>query len=76
MEDFFNRNNAKKNNIKQILHRSVSATCGITEKEVTVPSEKVSSTINTLKKSGFSIVGTSYGKTKSKKVWFVGALRF
>ena len=76
MVNFFGRNQTNKQDIKAILHKSIAAQCGITEREVTVPSEKVSSTISKLKSSGYSIVGTSYGKTKTKKVWFVGAVRF
>ncbi len=58
--------------VKQILDRSIKATCGITEREVTVKSERVASTKTKLRSKGFVIIGTSEpGRTR--KVWFIRA---
>ena len=59
--------------IKDILKQSNKAICGFMEREVTVPTSRVSSTINKLKKEGFVIIGISYGNTKFKKIWFIRA---
>ncbi len=62
--------------INDLMKKSTKAVCGITERELSISKHKLSSTIKTLKKSGHYIVGTSYGKTPMKKVWFIkgGAL--
>ena len=57
--------------IKDILKHSTKATCGIMEREVNVPAMKVPKTINKLKRAGYRVIGTSYGRTKFKKIWFV-----
>lgn len=57
--------------IDEILRKSTKAICGITEREIRVPKIKVSPTIKTLKEKGFHVIGTSYGKTPTKKIWFI-----
>lgn len=61
--------------IDQLLKESGRAVCGISEREVVVPRKKLAPTIKNLKKSGFYVIGTSYGPGP-KKVWFTrpGAL--
>jgi len=56
--------------IQQLLARANHATCGITEKEVTVATKNLDNSINKLKNAGFHIVGTSYHKGPTKKIWF------
>lgn len=57
-----------KNNI---LKRATPAVCGITEKELTVPRKKLAVTIKKLQDKGMYVIGTSYGKTPNKKIWFI-----
>lgn len=56
--------------MKELLARADSAVCGISEKEVTVATKNLEASINKLKKGGFYIVGTSYHKGPTKKIWF------
>ncbi len=60
-----------KNNIKDLLKKSSKAVCGITERELVVPKGKLNPTIKKLKGAGYHVIGTSYGKTPTKKVWFI-----
>lgn len=57
--------------IKKIIDKSQRAVCGITEREVTVPKERVTKTIRLLEASGYHVVGISYGDTRMKKIWFI-----
>lgn len=57
--------------VRDILARSVGATCGISEREVTVATRNMEKTITKLKNAGFHIIGTSHGKTPTKKIWFI-----
>ncbi len=57
-----------KNNLLKKAHPAV---CGITEKELTVPRKQLAVTIKKLEKRGMFIIGTSYGKTPTKKIWFI-----
>ena len=57
--------------VKDLLKRASKAVCGITEKEVVVPRAKLNPTIKKLQKAGYHVIGTSYGKTPTKKVWFI-----
>lgn len=57
--------------INKILKRSTKAVCGVAEREVVVKSANLPKAINALKKSGHTIVGTSYGKKPNKKIWYV-----
>ncbi len=70
---FDTKHQNRKQKLQNILRKSTQATCGIMEKEVSVPAKDVPKTIKTLKSAGFFIVGTSHGKTQSKKVWFIRA---
>ena len=56
--------------VEDIVRRSSQASCGLTEREVTVKSENVASTIKKLKARGFFVVGVSHGNSRTKKVWF------
>ncbi len=57
--------------VKDILSRSIPATCGISEREVTVATQNMDKAIRKLKNAGFHIIGTSHGKTPTKKIWFI-----
>ena len=57
--------------IKDLIRKSSKAVCGITERELTVPKEKLNPTIKKLQKAGYYVIGTSHGKTRTKKVWFI-----
>lgn len=59
--------------IKKILSRSHSATCGIMEREINVKTENLAKTKATLKNKGFVIIGTSEPNGRSRKVWFIRA---
>ncbi len=61
----------KEQTIKDILRRSTSATCAFSEKELTVKSKEVVPIAKKLKKAGYFVIGTSYGKTPTKKIWFI-----
>lgn len=76
--DFFNSNDRKKlldgarrQGVQDILQRSNKAVCAVMEREVTVSSSEVASTITRLKNQGFMIIGTSHGNTPTKKIWFI-----
>lgn len=56
--------------IKQLLARANPAVCGISERQVIVSSKNLHPSITKLEKSGFHIIGTSYGKGP-KKIWFI-----
>jgi hypothetical protein len=56
---------------KELVKRSSKAVCGITERELTVKKEKLPGTIKKLERAGYYVIGTSYGKTPTKKVWFI-----
>lgn len=57
--------------VKDILARSVGATCGISEREVTVATQNMKKTISKLKNAGFHVIGTSYASGPTKKIWFI-----
>ncbi len=59
------------NDIDRILKRSVSATCGIMERQINVRNENIAETKATLKSKGFIIIGTSEPNGKRRKVWFI-----
>lgn len=61
---------------KDLLEQSEPSACGIMEREISVPEEKVMSTMRRLRSAGLVIIGTSFGKSKFKKIWFVGSGRF
>ena len=61
----------RKRTVREILDLSVPAVCGIKEREVSVAVSRVPTTITTLKRAGFNIIGTSYGETPRKKIWFI-----
>jgi len=63
----------KNKNAEELVRRSSKAVCGIMEREITVPSSKVASSIRALKAKGFQIIGTSHGNTPTKKIWFIRA---
>ena len=56
--------------VKQLRARSIKATCGINEREVVVAARNVKLATDKLASAGFYIVGTSYGKTPTKKIWY------
>ncbi len=56
-----------------LLRRSSKAVCGVFEREILVPSEKVSVTKKRLRSRGFVIVGTSEPIGRNRKIWFVPA---
>ena len=57
-----------------LVSQSVSAVCGITEREITVPKSQHRSTIRKLDKKGYFIVGDSevpgIKQTGPIKIWF------
>ncbi len=57
--------------IDDILKRSHKAVCGITEREINVRAKELYPTVVKLEKSGFNVLGTSFGKTPIKKIWFI-----
>ena len=59
-------------NIKEILNKSTSATCGFMEREINVKDANVSRTKSTLRNAGFNVIGTSENDSgPSRKVWFI-----
>lgn len=56
--------------VKDLVKRSTRAFCGVNEKEVTVAARNVAKYAAKLKNAGYYIVGTSYGETPRKKIWF------
>ncbi len=66
----------KEQTTKQLINRSTRALCGANEREVTVAARNVDKAVKKLRNAGYYVVGTSYGKTQTKKVWFnpVGSL--
>lgn len=56
-----------------LLKKSTKATCGLFEREIVIPSKKVSVTKKRLRDKGFVIVGTSEPLGKTRKIWFVPA---
>ena len=63
----------RKRTAKEIIDLSTPAICGVSEREVSIRKERVPSTVKTLRKAGFYIVGESYGDTRIKKLWFTRA---
>ncbi len=57
--------------VKDLLKRASKAVCGITEKEVVVPKAKLGPSIKKLQRAGYHVIGTSHGKTQTKKIWFI-----
>ena len=61
-------------NKNNFIKASKRATCGITEREINVPSTKHRSTVMDLKKKGYYIVGDNVVpggmKRKNVKIWF------
>ena len=68
---FLNRFGENNSDVDRILGRSVSATCGIMEREVSVRAENVEKVKRSLRAKGFIIIGTSEPGTKFRKVWFI-----
>jgi len=60
-----------KNGVKELVRKSQKAVCGVTERELNVPAGKVVPTIKKLEKAGYHVIGTGYGKTPTKKIWFI-----
>lgn len=60
----------KEQTIKQIIDRSSRALCGTYEREITIATKNLDKVVKKLKNAGYYVVGTSYGKTRTKKVWF------
>jgi len=65
------KNNDKKKHVDDILKKSHRAVCGISEREVNVRAKELYPTVAKLKKAGFNVIGTSFGKTPIKKIWFI-----
>lgn len=63
-------NNDNKPNIKKILKNSTSAVCGAFEREVIVKDNMIKSKIETLKRSGYIIIGTGDAGFSRTKIWF------
>ena len=61
----------RKGSVVDVISQSTKAVCAAMERELTVPKEKMSSTIRKLKASGYQIIGTSHGNTRMKKIWFI-----
>ena len=57
--------------VDRIIRNAPRATCGVFEKEANVKAENVSKFVRGLKQRGYNVIGTSYGNTRVKKVWFV-----
>ena len=57
--------------IEDLIKKSSKAVCGITERELVVPKDRLNPSIKKLQKAGYFIIGTSHGKTPTKKVWFI-----
>ena len=56
---------------RNLLAKSKKAVCGITEREINVPTKHKSTTIRKLKAAGFRIIGTSYDSGNTTKIWFI-----
>lgn len=56
--------------MQDILNRSVKATCGISEKQITVAKKNVDKTIARLRNAGFYVIGKSLDKDPTK-IWFI-----
>lgn len=61
----------KKAALVRLLKQSTKAVCGITEREITVPSRLKAVTLSKLKNAGYRIVGTSYNDKGTTKIWFI-----
>ncbi len=61
----------KKKTVDDILRKSHKAQCGISEREINVKSKELYPTVAKLKRAGFDVIGTSFGKTPIKKIWFI-----
>ena len=61
----------RKKTVDDILKRSHKAVCGISEKEVNIQAKELYPTIAKLERAGFNVIGTSFGKTPMKTVWFI-----
>ena len=61
----------RKKNVDDIIKRSHKATCGITEREVYIKAQELYPTVAKLERAGFNVIGTSFGKTPIKTVWFI-----
>ena len=60
-----------KTNIDRLIKKAPRATCGVFEKEMNVKAENLPKRVRELKSRGYRVLGTSYGNTKIKKIWFV-----
>ena len=60
-----------KKTVDDILKKSHRAQCGITEREVNVTAKELYPTVAKLERAGFNVLGTSFGKTPIKKIWFI-----
>ena len=56
---------------KALLQRSNKALCGASEREVIVRRANLGRATTNLRKAGFNIIGTSYGYTPTKRIWFI-----
>ena len=54
-----------------VLAGSKKAVCGITEREINVPTRLKSTAIRKLQEKGFRVIGTSYDSGNTTKIWFV-----
>jgi len=57
--------------VSDIVRASSKGVCGITEREITVPSSKVEITKRKLREGGFQIIGTSEPNGRNRKIWFI-----
>ena len=57
--------------IDRLIRGASRAQCGAFEKEVSVRAENLPKIVSGLKSRGYNIIGSSYGPTKIKKLWFV-----
>ncbi len=58
--------------VQELLKRSHKATCGIMERELTVPTRIKNIAIQKLQDKGYNVIGTSLnGSRKTTKIWFI-----
>jgi len=60
-----------KNSVRDLLSQSSRAVCGTFEREISVPSVRVSQTVARLRSAGFQIVGMSLPGRSTRRIWFV-----
>lgn len=57
--------------VRNLLAGSKKAVCGITEREINVPTRLKGAAIRQLKEKGYRILGTSYESGDTTKIWFI-----